>query len=324
MINLVWGESIVVRDAFLNNVKNHILMTSNDLRNLNYPPHEGDRTLVATTRNVIKRQVGREYKHIFLVNGAAGGVTIALRAFARLGYRTCVTEQPPYFSLYPDMIMASGLKHEIDNDRDLVIKPVFLVDSPSNPENVIRLRTHDIYETPIVWDAVYHSGVYAKIRLIPDHDVTIGSYSKLTGLNGIRVGWIGTNNDILADMIARLVTGEYCGISGASQTILNMALDEFDWERFEVEARSRLDVNRGEWQKLTKYFEGKDVSSNGMFYYGPMNSASKRLFEKAEVLWTPGSKLGHSDDFGRFNLGASHLSIQEAVATVLKADYICP
>jgi aspartate/methionine/tyrosine aminotransferase len=326
-INLGWGNAVCVREAFLKGFPSRTIRYELDNYNLDYPPHEGYSELIWYTKNVLRRQLGQSYEHVFLVNGATGGTTIAMRAFAQKGYKTCLTRTPPFFPLYPHMIEAAGLKHEYGKSASKCESPIVLLDSPANP-------TGDIEEgvpwtaTPMIWDAVYHSRVYTDGK----HksfgcDAVVGSYSKLLGLNSVRTGWIATNDDLLAERVKRLVTGEYCGMSGPSTHVLmellraNQWKEEW-WEKFETRARASLNDNRDQFVKLTKYFGDFYVPSYGMFYYAPMDQACKKLIQKAQVTWTSGSSTGTSDDFGRFNLGQDVKLVKEAVKRILKADRI--
>jgi aspartate/methionine/tyrosine aminotransferase len=319
--NLGWGNSVAVREAFLNTYQGNMIVFSYDrLMNMDYPTHEGDPALVELTKQVVKRQTGQDYKHLFLVNGATGGVVIALRAYAQQGYEFAMTRKAPFYVRYPKMVEASGLKHIEFTHRYPILKTCFLLDLPSNP-----LGLQDelaIPGAPQILDGVYYNNVYMPWRPIslPMHKTMIGSYSKLLGINGIRVGWLATNDDELAVQYAQLVTSEYCGLSQASTDILKIALHGYDWDLFEQSARFKLDCNREEFSKLEKYFGDTPVRDVGMFFYGPMDSTAQALFTKAGISWTPGSSMGTNDSFARFNLGQSNAVIRDAVAAVLKAD----
>jgi aspartate/methionine/tyrosine aminotransferase len=326
--DLTWGESVAVRQAFLKNITlPNIHFTHESLLAMDYTPFNGDDKLIASTKAVILRQTGETYKHVFLTNGASGGCTIALRAYASLGARYGMTNPAPYFPLYPGMMKAAGLHHTADpkitNAWD---QRVFLLDTPGNPTGQhMDVPTFYSKLDDVIWDAVYHNNVYCALKVpSPKHNIAVGSYSKLTGLNGIRLGWIATNDDVLAEEIATLIAPEYCGLSKPSKMIMAQLLEDINlsdsWGKFENDARDALDYNRGMWSMLEKYFEGTPVPVNGMFYYAKMDKACKELFEKAEILWQSGTKCGHSDDFGRFNIGQDPVVIREAVKAVLKAD----
>src|SRR5271165_3984599 len=211
-----WGESVCVRKAFLDECRHlpPILFSRKDMENLKYPSHEGEPELIELTKKLIKRHIGKDYPYVLITNGATGGVTIALRSFAiHRGSKAVITRQPPYFQFYPDMIQAAGMfqlhpsmKGYIDRYQKEV---VYLVDSLSNPTAEFSELQRDSAKSPIVWDAVYYGKVYAPgEHAQPAHDVLVGSYSKLTGLNGLRVGWIACHDYRGYENMKRLVTAE--------------------------------------------------------------------------------------------------------------------
>lgn len=318
--DLGWGNSVAVRQAFLNTYHGNPLQFNKDELNLfDYPPHEGDHELIDITKQVIKRQTGQDYKHVFLTNGANGAVTIALRAYQQMGYELCFTRKPPNYILYPGMIAAAGLApiNGIYHPNTTVC----LLDYPSNPlglQDTIADRN-----IPVILDGVYLNNVYRSIYWAPPrHDVMIGSYSKLTGLNGIRLGWLATNDTLYAERVSSLITSEYCGLGTANTILLKHVLHGFDWYHFEKAATLKLDINREEWSQLEKFFSGTQVHDVGMFYYAPMDDKAQELFKRANIGWTKGSVMGTDDGFARFNLGQDNEVIADAVAAVLKEDKI--
>ena len=332
--DLGWGNSVCVREAFLEvDFSAPVSFSSKDLMKFDYPVHEGDPELVEMTKAIVKRQTGNEYKYIILTNGATGGVVISLRMFKTLGFDNVITRNPPYYVRYPGMMRSTGLKHATEDQyineyRSKFIheKNAILLDLPSNPQGLTTsVDPLDVIDTTVI-DGVYFNRVYMPdlkvIRAIPKHDIMIGSYSKLTGVNGLRVGWIATNNENYCNYIKELVTSEYCGLSTSTSIILKQKLKDLDWPAFERRARLKLDNNRTEWQKLEKYFGDVIVEDVGMFYYGPMDKHCKALFEKAGVKWTNGAAMGTNDDFGRFNLGQDNKMISEVVKAIIKTDTI--
>lgn len=323
--DLGFGNAVAVRDAFLKTYHGEmVVFTADSLKDFNYPPYEGNSELVETTRKVIKRQTGNDYKHIFLTNGATGAVVIALRAFKQRGLWICHTREAPWYLRYPGMIEASGLLHNSSNHHPRPLRngsSVILLDIPSNPLALTN-EMPNLVDVPVVLDGVYFNRVYMNYQIsTPKHAAYVGSYSKLLGLNGIRVGWLATNDELLADRFKELVVAEYCGLSVASMSILNNVLANFDWDFFETMSRHMLDDNREQFYKLEKYFEAK-VPTVGMFYYGSTDKKCRDLLEKAGITYTLGSKLGTNDDFGRLNMGQDRSITQRAITAFLKADRI--
>lgn len=323
--DLGFGNSVCIRQAFLDTIRNEMIVFTHDtLSKFDYPDRYGDPELIEITRKVIKRQTGIDKRHVFLTNGATGAVTIALRAFKQRGKTICYTRKAPWYLRYPAMINAADLIHLNETHGVDASEGVVLLDVPSNPEGLISGLPHSI-TAPMVLDAVYLNNVYLsaayrKFLPIYSHDVLAGSYSKLLGLNGLRIGWIATNDDLLADRIKNLIVGEYCGLSVASTEILKNVLFNFNWDLFEKIAQMSLDLNRENWSRLERFFGQRPVNDSGMFYYGPTDEKCRKLLEKAGISYTKGSELGTDDNWGRFNLGQDVDLIRKAVSRVLLED----
>lgn len=320
-IDLGIGNSVAVREAFIQSARCGAFFSERDLLKFDYPSFTGDSKLIEITKEVILRQTGIAYKHVFLTSGATGGCVISLRAAGRLGIGGCKIRKPPYYTKYPSMIAAAGLSMEYSPSC------VNLIDIPSNPLGYVdRLPTSRFN----IMDCVYYNNVYMdplkrslhrhNISADSDSHLMVGSYSKLTGLNGIRVGWIATNNGALVKTIEDLVIAEYGGISTASQEILKQLIQFVDWYEFEILARNKLDLNRELFSKLEKYFGDTPVSPIGMFYYAPTDTACRNLLKKSNIEYTCGSTIGTSDEYGRFSLGNSNEITELAVKSILKND----
>lgn len=320
-IDLGWGHSPAVRQAFLDTYHGKpIDIRYQDLIHFDYPPHEGHPAILELTRKVIKRQIGQEYDYVVLTNGATGAIDIALRAFEQRGYKNVITRTPPYYTRYPGVIAAAKMNHVHPSEKAHE-KAVILMDIPSNPSGEITTFQNDLV-TPVIFDAVYFNGVYSYNKLpVPTHDVLIGSYSKLLGVNGLRVGWVATNSPYLYQKIKELVTVEYCGLSKADSIILASVLKNFEWPKFEKRGRAYLDQNRNVWAQLEKYFENP-IPEIGMFHYTGIDPAMQKLLNKTGISYTKGSVLGTNDNFGRFNLGSDTSVLMEAVKRILKEDHI--
>src|ERR1700722_16020109 len=109
--DLGFGNSVCVRQAFMDTVARGFAFTYDNMMEMDYPVHTGDPQLIAITRDVIKRQMGRDYKHVFITNGATGADVIALRAYHQQGHRICRTRKAPYYARFPGMINAAGMIH---------------------------------------------------------------------------------------------------------------------------------------------------------------------------------------------------------------------
>jgi aspartate/methionine/tyrosine aminotransferase len=325
IFDLSFGNSVAVRKAFLDTVPSGITFTYGSMMRMDYPVHSGDPELVKITRQVIQRQIGKGYRHVFITNGATGADVIALRAYAQKGFKVCRTRKAPYYSRFPGMIAAAGMVHWTVEDggwNQIHDTTVLLVDLPSNP-----IGTFDgvgFHSGPIILDAVYYNNVYCghEKRDSYGHNILTGSYSKLLGINGVRLGWIALDDDLLADRISKLLTAEYCGLSVPDAWIVRTYLEDLNWDNFESRANMYLNFNRTDFSKLEKFFGGVPIPKVGMFYYAPVDKLCAKLLDEAGILYTKGSLMGASDDFGRFNIGQDMGMISEAVKTILKIDKI--
>lgn len=328
--DLSWGDSVAVRKAFVEASGNFFIPFNNeDIINMGYTPHEGDPAMIEATRDIVERQTGIRYQHIVLTHGATGALHVALNALRKqVGYESVVTAPAPFFRMYPSIIKSCGFEHEQEADFSKVFwNAVVLVDSPCNPTG--NLWTGDLGMTRkdnkmVVWDSVYHTGSYlTKIHYPPpNHVLNVGSYSKMTGINGIRIGWVATNNGSLYERLKECVSAEYCGLSAAQNRIALDLVTHVDWDLFEMKSRNKLDANREEWSKLEKYFGDKPVYPVGMFFYSFADKACKDLMDKSGVSYFLGSQLGHNDDHIRINLGQDVKLIRDAVKEILKNDRI--
>ena len=253
-LDLGFGNSVCVREAFLNTYSGSLIVTTQDtLSKFDYPPYTGNAELVKKTKNIVERQTGHRYKHVILTNGATGAINITLRTYNLMGYDTCVTRTAPYYLRYPTMIAQAGLNHIHETDHRTMLKTVALLDCPSNPLNL----NSEIAQpgTPTILDGVYLNNIYTNGGItLPKHSVYVGSYSKLTGLNGLRIGFIGLDDDSMYERLKAQVMAQYCGLATAESLVAEQLLDGINWELFENRAKHALNCNREEFSKLERYF----------------------------------------------------------------------
>lgn len=322
--DLSFGNSVAVREALLETTNKKFQLFSNaQLLQYDYPPKEGDPRLIDITKQVLKRHTGQDYKYVLITNGATGGVVIALRSYANEGFGWCYTRNPPYYSRYPIMFKAAGLEHYYESNPypSYSWKHVMLIDFPSNPLGLVTDMKR-VKQTPAIVDGAYNGLVYNKLFVpTPQHEIYVGSYSKLLGLNGLRIGFIATNDEKRYNKMLELITGEYCGISQASSDIVVDITTDLDWDSFERNARRMLDDNREQFLKLKPYLN-TEIPEVGMFWYGHMDQKCRQIMNNASIKWTSGLSLGTHEDMGRLNMGQNREFTKKAVDSFLKADKI--
>lgn len=293
-----------------------------------YPKHEGEEELVILVRSLVRRLTGKNYEHILITQGC----THALNAYvaAQKEEKTVrVSTRKLYFPFYPGIAQNHGLIHSPSNTPSKVNFPYDLeiLDSPSNPEGVVSSSFSDGRR---VWDAAYYSPTYG-VRTVgtrefctpyPPHEAMAGSLSKLTGINGIRIGWLATNDQGLYDRAARWATLDTCGISLPSQWLAKEILTSVDMEAFWDKSKLVIDSNRTEVEKLSKIFGDQTIPDKGMFALFEVDSKLKELLDRSMVVTTPGQVCGDDRDSVRINLAHTNAATRAMVKTVLKNDKI--
>jgi aspartate/methionine/tyrosine aminotransferase len=318
-----FGNAYCVRESLLDQVDLYVV-GRDSLKNCNYTPYQGLENLVGVTKKVIYSQTNRQYNYIVLTIGASGAISVVLKEAKMSGTVHGITRKAPWYSKYPQMIKNHGLNHT--TDTNLLDKNVILLDYPSNPagqfENII---TYNSTSTSTILDCVYLNKVYCTpiVRPVPNHICMIGSYGKLLGLNGVRVGWIATNSEDLYLKYKKIAETEYCGISRVDQDLIHSIATTIDWAKFENTARNKIDCNRYEISKLEKFFDySNSVPENGMFFYSRGSKKTLELLDRANITYTKGSSMGLSDMWVRLNLAQTCEITKEAVDRIIKIDTI--
>jgi len=318
-----WGEPFCVREALKHYYKRKSLKSIN-IDKAGYTPDDGNEELIELTRQFIKETTGIDYKHIIITHGTTGAINIALRVLAQEGRKICYTHKY-HFPYYPSIIKKNGYRHKTglyrDHEEELRNpKVVGLVDSPSNPEGDLLLYSD--HANNIIWDSVYHNPVFINtIPVIPDHRVNCGSYSKVFGLTGARVGWIATNNeeDYLKFSTENLY--ENCTMSFTSQDLILDIFKNVDLYNFMRSSKYRVNNNREQFDRISYLFDGQEVPENGMFFAAWATPYTIKLLKKLGICSVILDK-NRKNQFLRFNLAQTNEITQKAIRCVLNEDKI--
>lgn len=318
-----WGEPFCVREALKHYYKRKTYKTV-DIDSLKYSPDDGDQDLIDLTRWFIKETTGIEYKHIIITNGTTGAINIALRVLAKEGKSICYTHKY-HFPYYPQIIEKNGYRHQTGLYRDHEYQlghdsVVGIVDSPANPTGDLLLY-YD-HKNNIIWDSVYHNPVYINtIPVIPDHRVNCGSYSKVFGLTGSRIGWIATNSEKDYKKFSDENLYENCTISAPSQDLLLDIFDNMDLNNFMRSAKYRVNNNREMWDRIKDLFDNQEVPENGMFYAAWADPIAYKLLDKLGFTYVTMDSKGN-DKYLRFNLAQTNEITDKAIRFLLKETRI--
>jgi len=320
---LGWGDPICVRQALVETLdKESFSFAKIKLDKMGYPDHYGAPSLIERLKDLELRQSGHRPKHLFITCGATGALNAALHALKTIHTDWVVTNKR-YFPIYPtivgltDMVMIDRAKKEELCNKSNGCKEhnfIILTDSPSNPEGIVY-PFHNVD----IWDMAYASSTYSRGGHVPaKYGIACGSLSKTLGLAGLRLGWVSTDEDLLADSLGNYVTATYVGLSSASMAIAEQVISELDFYLFESKSRSYLDDNREEIQKLLTKFGQGFVPVNGMFAILELGKLERKALEKANIKWQSGSSWGETDDWARLSLGQTREITRAAVKAVLK------
>jgi aspartate/methionine/tyrosine aminotransferase len=311
--NLGWGEPVCVRETLDEMYLAKPLKTS--LKDMSYPAYEGQPALV----DHIKKMLG--YKYIIVTNGTTSSINIVLRALAKAESRCVVVTEKPHFPFYPNIIEKCGYIHKtgILTDNTISVQKLILADVPSNPWG--KLYNVDNSHNNVIWDSVYANKVYlnTKIPFAVSHRVNVGSFSKMLGITGLRIGWIGTDNENDFKLFQAENLYETCGISIPSQDLVTDILNTVDIKRFYLKAQGRVNQNREEFLKLNSFFDGQEIPVNGMFYPVWVNNSAIKIIDRANVQFITLNTEGDSTLI-RFNLAQNNKITQGAVKAIKTAD----
>jgi aspartate/methionine/tyrosine aminotransferase len=315
-----WGEPFCVREALKHYYINP--MRSCNIDDMGYSPDPGNEKLIDYTRRFIEQTTGIRYNHIIITHGTTGAINIVLRVLAREGRNICYTHKY-YFPYYPQIIEKNGYKHEtgLYRQHQEQLKhsnTVGIVDSPSNPTGDLLLYS-DISNN-IIWDSVYHNPVFVNdIPVKPDHRVNCGSYSKVFGLTGARVGWIATNSESDYEEFLAENLYENCTMSVNSQKLIIDILEKMDLDNFLRSAKYRINNNREQFDRICYLFDGQAVPNNGMFYAAWATPYTCKLLDKLGVGYV---KMDQEDKnkYLRFNLAQTNELTKKAVRYIMKED----
>jgi aspartate/methionine/tyrosine aminotransferase len=193
------------------------------------------------------------------------------------------------------------------------IAMVKLIDSPRNPTGELAMDLED-GSRYVIWDAAYHSPIYNKLfmNIIPTHDIMVGSFGKTTGLTGLRLGWVSTDDDLLAKEIEKSLHADSLGVSQYSQMAAAITLAKLPFDKFSKKAAAMIDDNREEFSKIRKLLH-QEVPSTGMFYYAPVSGYLESVFKDMGVGFVSGPTLEGAPGWGRFSLAQKRETVRDFV-----------
>lgn len=250
-------------------------------------------------------------KHIVVANGAKGALLAALYALNEThnwvtDERGTVVSRTPCWPSFPTLAQLSDMTF---NKR--ASWAVSINTTPNNPDGVES-------DAPCtIWDACYASDVYGfDPKNTPAHIVGVSGAAKMLGLSAVRVGWLWTEDEKLAEKAAQYVEFTSSGVSVHAQRHVAHALvllsNPLSSEAIE-KAKGMLSLNRHDFNELIlphcEIAKGQaGDSAKGMFaYFKPKDlNAFKRALVASKVRVVSGEACGEKEP-GWFRMNMGHL-----------------
>lgn len=318
MIDLSFGDPVIIRQQLKN-------LYSISSTYIGYRmDDECEQEIIKWVRSYYKNNFHRNYKHIILSHGANGALH-NLISVLKHGNDYFSTHDMA-FAWYKRLFQMEKVFHvplKIDEFKrgEADHSTIYVVDSPSNPYGD-QIFNNKLPAISVIWDSVYASSLFMNAAVLdaPDHFAMVGSFSKMFGLSGLRIGWIGTDDDFLAEKLKSNALTAYCGLSTPSLEIAASVIDKADIVNFNKIAKLHLDFNREEFNKLKNIFN-MECSENGMFYLGYLDDKNKEILERSEVKGMVLSNLDGIEHI-RFNIADDYSKTKNAIKSILRADRV--
>lgn len=251
-----------------------------------------------------------EYKHIVVTGGAKQAIEAAFFGFKTVERRSIVSHQAPYWPSYPTLARSQGLDFNVRGPRSANI---LCVTSPNNPDGAQSMDPAQEFD---LWDAAYAQPLYGYYGIAPKHRVAVFSAAKLLGLSGLRVGWLATNDDDLANAARYFVEITTSGVAIPSQMHLTGCLKALrDPNQITVltaasfRARAALMANGASFTEilsdLVEEVRGVPACGEGMFaWFLPMKPwGFQRALTDAKVKIVTGEACGGQEGWIRMSMG---------------------
>lgn len=285
-----------------------------------YPDTYGDQLLVKQIKDYIYSQTGIKYNFVLVTNGATQAIYVLVNLFKYISRDLQLSVNPFHYPYYDKIARESGVKLMGDLPARIFSpvalgNEVLLVDSPSNPTGNIQTgKIGTVYNA--IWDAAYHNKIYTdSLATFPETNSMVGSFSKIFGLAGLRLGFIATNDSNLYIIAHNKLDAINCGSNIHGQKIVSDIFDKVDLDVYYRKARGYLDDNRSEMIPLENKL-GNRIPVNGMFYPTFFDQTLRYKLDMAGVGYI--LMQSKQSQLIRFSLGQNPSTTRKAVKALLK------
>lgn len=276
--NLCIGDPVIIR----NQLKS-MAFEAPSLSKLDYPSLEVLPELESAIRAFVGKHTG---EFIVPTIGAKHALHAAVYALTRSGLKKKVTAPVPFWVSYPTIARYADCdwtEHIPLNYWDSEL--IEIIASPNNPDGWIWTDAEVVpyRKTLRIWDAAYASPLYGfNAETVPLHDISVWSGGKLTGLPGLRVGWMTTSNETYANDARQFVEQTTSGVSQLTQLHAAQALRYLGHnisivEKVREQIQENQDLILGTLGELAEPMDSK--INPGMFLW--MKSRNPEVLDKA-------------------------------------------
>ena len=188
-----------------------------------YPLLGGDQQLI----DAILESPWQNGKHVVITNGATQGLGAAFYALKQVG-GIDIYFPTPYWPRFPGLTTLAGFDTRWKNIYQSNDHAAICIASPNNPDGS-QLGHSTQNQSPVdIWDAAYACLAYGWNGFKPTARITVHSVSKLLGLSGLRIGWISTDDENLAQLATNYVEITTSGVGAISQAYIAKAINRFN------------------------------------------------------------------------------------------------
>lgn len=311
--DLGWGDPVVVRQALF---QFDIPIIQSNSEAYGYTNNSQREEIYHNCKLLNRHFFSRDYKYVVITVGAMQALQGLCDYYKQCGY-TGLRADKTYFPYYPEAAKRNNLRF---NSIYKSTRDIRIIDSPSNPKGMVT-SSEEFIE---IWDAVYNNNIYKTIKSVPLRNaaVVIGSFGKLFGLSGLRLGWVSTDNENIYKHLKHYVEVNTCSLPTPSVVMVNQIVKGYltDWGiNYENLARSYIDRNREELCKVLNIFDNQKISTNGMFYFPKCSIKARKILDKADIRYVEGSSCGDKESI-RLNLAQDNLLTKQAIQQIKRVD----
>lgn len=312
------GTAATIFNSMAQDKNEHIYNLSAGDLNLDYSPLLKGGISSAIKQNIhnysstqgllsLRKKINYNPNQVLITNGAKSAIFTALMATCKAGDEVQIIG--PAWPSYIEMCKLLGLKHNLilDNNLNHITKntSAVIINNPNNPtgkvyseKEINLLHKHCIKANCwIISDECYSDIIYDNKEFYSlknkENTIYINSFSKSMSISGWRFGYAIGPEDVIKQMT--LIQSQ---INGPPNSLIQYAiLKNYDYltpiELTELNKRRELlaSINQN-------FYDSKP--DGGLYFYMYLNeykslNVVKELFEKYNILTTPGDQYGDSN-----------------------------